>query len=247
VNKSKKTINVISLILFALGIVLGVVFIGVASWGGMEGLFFDHVPTNPDSDKILTSLRCPLLISTRETAQISATITNSSKFTVRPMVTANISAGYFSVSDEFSDIYVIDPHSSINLNWQATVENAAYGKKLIMVHVKVFSSYPLPPMTGNCGIVVMNLGALKGETVTAVLSLAAMILISIGWWLWYRCHPVEKTEKSKGSTNGMRVLGLIVLVGILASFFKLWFLGVLALAVIVLMAIILWSQYAAGV
>jgi len=242
VNRSKKTVSIISLILFILGTLLGTIFIALASWGGMEGMFFDHVP---NTDRILTSLNCPMLISTRETAQISATITNSSKYMVNPEVIARISAGHFTVYNEFSERHMIEPKSSVKLNWQATVEDATYGQKVILVHVKVLSSYPLPAMNGNCGIIVLNIGALSGKVVITSLGIIAMILVCVGWWFWYRSHPVEKTERSQRSTNGLRVLGLIVIGGILASFFRLWFLGILALGAIVLLAVILFSVYAA--
>lgn len=243
-TKSTKATNAISLTLYILGILLGIAFIVVSSWGGMEGAFFDHVP---NSDKQLTSLQCPLVISKTETARISVTVTNNSKYTVHPTITTRISAGYFTVSDEFSDMYTIEPHKSLDLSWQANIDNAAYNQTLIMAHVKVLSSYPLPPMTGNCGIVVMNLGPFSGGFVTTAVSLTSMILISLGWWLWYRNHQVERTEQTRGATNGLRVLGLIVLVGILAGFLKLWFLGIVALGVILILTIILWSQYTTGI
>lgn len=205
-------------------------------------MFFDRVP---NKDKVLTSLRCPLLISSRETAHISATITNSSKYTVIPRISARISDGYFTVHREQSVRQTLKPNSSVKLDWQATVEDAAYGKTLILVHIKVFSSYPLPAMNGNCGIVVLDLGPLNGEVVATIIGVTAMALINVGWWLWYRQHPVEKKENIRGLTNGLRLLGLIATIGILASFFRLWFLGILALAGILLLSIILSGQYAA--
>lgn len=242
--KSRKTINVISLVLYILGGVLGVVFIAISSWGGMEGAFFDHVP---NSDKMLTSLQCPLVISKNETATISATVYNNSKYTVRPTITANISSGFFIVSDQISNRYTIEPHSPLTLDWQADINNAAYNQTLIMVHVKVLSSWPLPAMTGNCGIVVMDLGPFSGKFIATAVSLAAMILLSLGWWLWYRNHQVEKSEQTRGASNGLRALALIILVGILAGFLKLWFLGIIALGVILILSIILWSLYTTGV
>lgn len=241
-KKAHKFLSVLSLILFILGIILSVLFIGVASWGGMEGLFFNHDPNN---GRTLTSLRCPLLISSQETARISATITNSSSYTVIPRISARISDGYFTVYREESVRQTLKPKSSVKLNWQASAEDAAYGNLLILVHIKIYSSYPLPAMNGYCGIVVLDLGAVNGEAVATATGVMAMILTNVGWWLWYRQHPVEKKENIKGLTNGLRLLGLVATIGILASFFRLWFLGILALAGILLLSIILSGQYTA--
>jgi len=235
--------SILSLLLYGLGIVLGGFAIFIASWGGMESIFFNR---SPNSSRVLTSLRCPMLISKQEVAHISATVANPSKFKVNPLVTANISAGYFTVSTETETRVMLEPRQKASFSWEATVENAAYNGRLIFVHVNVGGSYPLEPSNGTCGIVVMDLGSIRGDTLLSVIAVLGMLLTAGGWWSWYKAHPVERSDRLRGLTNGLRALGIILLVGVLVSFLKLWFAGILALAIIILLVVILWSQYAGG-
>lgn len=239
-TKPRKSLSILSLALYGLGLILGVAVIAVAAWGGMESAFFDHVP---NSDKILTSLRCPMLISDQETATIGVTITNPSQYKVNPGVTANISAGYFTVSEEYSDRIMLDPGQSAQMTWQASVANAAYNRSLIFVHVSISPSYPLEAANGTCGIVVLKLGGIRGQLLLDSVAVLAMLLVAAGLWIWHRQHSTDRNLKMRSLNNGLRALALVLLLGVLLSFLKLWFLGVLSLVVVILLVIIFWSQY----
>jgi hypothetical protein len=243
VTKSHKSINIISLFVFSLGVLLGVAVTAIMAWGGMESAFFDRVP---NSDRSLTTLRCPMVISSTETALISVTISNPSQFEVQPTIATNISAGYFTISDEYSQQLKLGPGEKQTLEWQASVQNAAYNGRLIFVHVKLHGSYPISDSTGTCGIVVLKLGGIKGDTLLRIVAVAAMLLTTTGWLLWYRAHPSELNPKTRGLTNGLRALGIVLVLGILLGLLKLWFFAILALMIVILLTIILWSQYGSG-
>lgn len=240
----RKSLSIVSLVLYGLGILIGVLVTATAVWGGMESAFFDHTP---NSDRILTSLRCPMLISDQETATISVTIANPTQYKVNPSVTANISAGYFTMSEEYADRVMLEPGQKTSMTWHANVQNAAYNGSLIFVHVATGPSYPLQAANGTCGIVVMKLGGINGQFLLDGLAVLAMLLVAAGLWFWYRAHRFDTNPKLNGLNNGLRALGVILLAGILLSFFKFWFGGILALVLVVLLVILLWSQYSMGV
>ncbi len=89
-----------SLILFAAGVLSGLIFISLATWADQEASLFELTSAY---DKNLSSLRCPLMIARDEESSISVTVKNPSTYTVNPLTTAHITSGYILLINEFQE------------------------------------------------------------------------------------------------------------------------------------------------
>jgi hypothetical protein len=238
--KSQSPIRkILILIILLFGVLLGIALVGIATWGDMETVLFYPAST---ADKDLSNLQCPIVISKTETGLVSVNIKNSSTYTVTPIIRFTVSQGSTIFTEGFTNQPSIPPNSTQKIFWQVTSNEAAYHESLILVQVFVNRSYPLPSRSNTCGITVMNLGPLTGKTVvigSLCLSLATMLL---GSSLWIRSHKTIPGHRDTLS-GGLIALELIIFIGILASLFALWMVGLISFLLSVLMIVVLIARF----
>lgn len=231
--------KVFLLIVILVGVLLGTAVVGIATWGDMETVLVFPVST---ADKDLSNLKCPILISRKETGLVSFTIKNASTYTVTPQASITLSQGSTIITENFSTKPTVLPGTNQVVAWEVNATEAAYHESLILVQVFVTRSYPLPSRSGTCGIMVMDLGPFTGKTVIVgalSLSLAAMLL---GTFFWIRSHRQAPGNRDT-LIGGLIVLEVIVLVGIIASLLALWMVGLISFLISVLLMVILIARF----
>lgn len=196
-------------ILFLTGMLLGLGILTATVWGDMEGTLQD--PTI-SVDEPLSTLRCPVLISTQETGLVTASIRNNTQYQVHPLVRMIVSRGQIAVTDRQEAYITIDPGGTYPMQWSVT-SNEAVWKRLIFFRVDQSSDPPLPGRGASCGILVLNLGPFTGNQVviaTLVLSGLGMVL---GIAMWLRSTPAVM-DKRRFLVSAMITLGLLIGLGI---------------------------------
>lgn len=219
----------LSLVLFSVGILLGTILIAIAVWGDLEATLF-----NPgiQQDAKLTNFRCPVMITSRETATVSARIKNSLDSATSFYVRAYFSEGYVTLMREEISQFSLDPGESRKLEWAVTAEDAAYGR-IVLAKVAVRGGYPLPTRQGICGIVLTSIPFLTGRALYTLGVALSLICIAAGGVLWIRMHP-EMRGIAMQSTRAMGLMTVSVLVGLVVGLMGWWALGIISLVVILL-------------
>jgi hypothetical protein len=231
--------QILMLLILIVGVLIGTALVGVATWGDLETVLF-FPPTG--ADKHLTNLQCPILISTNETGMVSVNLKNPSTYTVNPIVRATISQGSALTTEDFSSQPTMPPGGSQKLTWPVVAKEAAYRGALILVQVYVNGSYPLPSRVNTCGIVVMNLGNLKGNLVVIgalFLSLAGMLGGGVWWLRTHRSLPGQRDTPA----GGIIFLVVVVILGIIACLLGLWPLGLGSFLLSILLIVILLARF----
>ncbi len=165
-----------SLILFAAGILSGLILISLATWADQEASLFELTSAY---DKNLSSLRCPLMIARDEESSISVTVKNPSTYTVNPPTTAHITSGYVLLINEFMENPSLPPGGEVFFSWPIESADAAYNT-LVLARVFVERSYPLPSRTNSCGVLVLPFGGIPGQAVSAFLVLLSLAGMTLG-------------------------------------------------------------------
>lgn len=215
-----KSFRILSVFIFATGVLLGLVFIGIAVWGGIEAYMFD---ASLRAEASLTSLKCPVMITTAETGTVQASFNNPTERVIAPAVRAHISEGHVILMRQINTRVDLEPGESREITWTVEPEDAAFGR-FILVRVHMFRLAPLPSRSGSCGIMVVDLPFLSGNQVVAFTLAASLTGMIVGGSLWVTGNrPLRR--RTLHATKGMGFLAGSVLAGIIAGLQGWWFIG----------------------
>ena len=85
----KKSLRVLSIFIFSLGVLLGMALIGGLAWPNLEAVFyFGGVKLADESFK---TLQCPHVITSNETGNVTATFTNQHAKSIDPLIRIAVS------------------------------------------------------------------------------------------------------------------------------------------------------------
>jgi hypothetical protein len=229
-RKRERLLGTLGVLIYAVGVVLGIAFYGGAAWGDLEAFLFD---TSVDADGSLGSLSCPVVITSTESGILSATFTNPTERPIKPTVRTHISEGFVTLMRRIDDRPSLEPGEKQRLEWTVTADDAAYGY-LILVRVFVKYPYPLPDRTAACGVLVIDLPGWTGSQVTALVLVASFLGMVVGVGLWVAGNrPLSGLILD--ATRAMIALAVVVLSGIISSFLGWWLLSGLLLMIALLL------------
>jgi hypothetical protein len=222
----------LSVTLFMLGVVVGLVFNTMSVWADLEASLFDAALT---ANEPLNGLSCPVLITQNETGVVNAYLKNTTEREMNTVVRTHITDGFVTLMREEQSRPSMQPGETIKLQYAVTAEDAAW-ERFILVRVYTFRKAPLPSRTGSCGIWVVNLPFGRGWMVTSLVVALSAAGIGAGWWLWRKANS-PLLDRSLRVMNAMSVMGLFSLAGLVLNLFGLWLPAAFMLvATIVLMA-----------
>lgn len=215
---------------YAVGIAAGLFLIVIAAWADMEATSYGF-PRLANSG--LNGLRCPILMTRSEVGTVSLTVSNTTPNKITPSVKALFSTSQH--PEEFLESVALAPRTSTRLEWPVGSENIDLGN-FILAKVLLYAAYPLPSQEATCGIFVMDMPG-QGKIIVPLLILLS--LLSISWGLRQIHHLSTSSPRTKKNLGSVRFLALVILVGLVVSFWGNWLLSVLAVVVSVLMIVIL--------
>jgi hypothetical protein len=239
-EKNKRWVNGFSTLLFSFGVLIGIALTVVNVWGDLEAGMFD---TLIQAEEGISSLNCPAMITTSETATVSASFTNTHVRAVERNIRVHISDGNATLMREELSKLPLTPGKTEKLHWIVNPEDAAYDQ-FILVRVYLFPKAPLPAQDGSCGIMVVNFPFLSGGQILTVSYVASILFLSIGTVLW-----VTKNKPIRGSLQiKFRAIVFLfgsVTAGMVVSHMGWWMIGVICLAITVILIFSIPSQLAA--
>lgn len=229
-----KAARILGMALLSLGLLLGAAFSTAAVWGDLEASLFDP---SIGSEAKLTTLRCPVIITPRESGTIVARFSNPSDREVLRTVRAHISYGFSTLMREETAQFVLKPGETRKLDWEVTASDAAW-RHFILVRVNALRNAPLPSYSGACGVLVLNIPGLSGGLTLALIVTLSVLLIAAGAALWLLNRPAAAQVPDR--TNAVLALIAVVLVAMFAGAMGWWALG----GLMILFALVLTASVA---
>lgn len=227
--RKSRIVRTLSLLLFALGVLLGLTVMGIGVWGDLEATLF-----NPGvrADATLSSLRCPVMITPDETATIRARVKNTLDHATNFFVRARISEGFVTLMREEKFSLSLEPGEAQWVEWAVSADDAAYDR-LVLFKVTISGGYPLPSREATCGVVVIGIPFLTGNKIYGISIGIALVATIGGLALWIFSNP-HRLDATVQVTRAMIFLSIATLAGMVVTLAGWWVLGGLALIVVLL-------------
>ena len=221
--------RVLSVVLFSIGALLGVVLVGITVWADFEAILFDP---GIREDTRLRSLRCPVMITSEETGVIRARVKNTLDRPTDLFIRAHISHGYVTLMREVNSKLTLEAGEAEEVTWEINQDDAAFGS-LVLFKVTVKGGYPLPTRQGTCGVLVIDAPYLKGGQIFGLALALSLIGMITGGVLWV-IHNPDMLGLEVQLTRAMGFLSVTIVMGLLVSLVGWWLLGALFLVTILL-------------
>ena len=163
-------------------------------------------------------VRCPLVLSPRESGTIRTTITNTINEETKPVVISRISHG--KRTQDTRQTLTLAPGQSQTLEWTVDRSNIVFDR-MILVHVNQWRYSKLESNEGACGILVLDLFGLTGLWSLALVLTVSFLLILAGAMTWIRNHS-DRDEHSNKVIQIGRVFAGFAIAGMLSAAFRWW-------------------------
>jgi len=124
------------------------------------------------------------------------------------------------------------------VEWKIYPEDAAF-KSVVLFRVFIPAKYPYPSLSGNCGVVKVDIPWLKGNQILGIVGGLGLISLVFGSVLSESgCRPEVGPipQKSRSRMNAAYFLVASLIAGAAFSFFGYWLLGIFALAASIILA-----------
>lgn len=221
---------VISLVVFALGALVGILLAGVTAWADLESTLFN---ASIGAKTKLKTLRCPAILVADEVSTVSATFDNPADVDKALIVHTRISDGFVTLLQQNDEMVYLTPGETQTLTWDVSASNAAWNR-FVFVRVYVGRNYPLPERTGTCGIFVVQLPFLTGRQVVIAALLIGGLLMAAGIVLYAR---VGRSGINPGfiSLSALLIIAVLVAVMVVLALIGDWLFSGFVLLVLLIM------------
>lgn len=204
----------LGLVLYILGVAIGLLFALYMVWADFEAYSFD---VGLPADQKMDRFSCPLAITSNEFAFITAKVSNNSEREVKTIVRLTYTVGSVLLVNQLEERVVFAPGQTYQLSWPIQAADAAWGR-FIMARIYMLGSSPLPSMAGYCGVVLINLPFLTGQQVLIIALALALAFVIIGGWLWFTNTEEHISDIEKNSRLMVAVVVFVALTGILSVY-----------------------------
>ncbi len=230
----------LGLLLLSLGALFGTLYAGVAIWGNWEAFQFD-IDAAFRSDRTLSTLRCPVLMTTGESGVVSVVIENPTDANLTRRVRVHISEGDILAMREFTEQVALGPGESRRISWEVFPQDRVFNL-FVLVRVYLFAKHPLPSEDATCGIMVLDLPPLRGGGIIAFLVAFALVGMTVGAMLSRRGVHSAPARQREAIQSAMGIAVLVAIAMLAASLRWLW-IGTIALVLLALLVVITVLRY----
>ncbi len=234
--KSKNRLNLVtllSLLIFSIGALSGILFNGMAVWADFEASLFDSSLT---ADRTMSELSCPIFIGKNETGRIQTRVSNSLDRPIAPLVRGHISEGLVTLRRQVDFKPSLAPGETKTVEWEVAPEDAVWNR-FILFRAFQFAVYPQASRTGSCGVISTTL-PISGNWLTGLVVAISLAGTGGGLWLW-SLQMRKQAEQRREIWFAMIGLSAASLLGIIATLASQMIPGLLIFVVSVLLIIVL--------
>lgn len=211
---SQQSKSRLGLVLYVLGVAIGLLFALYMVWADFEAYSFD---VGLPADQKMDGFSCPLAITSNEFAFITAKVSNNSEREVKTIVRLTHTVGSVLLVNQLEERVVFAPGQTYQLSWPIQAADAAWGR-FIMARIYMLGSSPLPSMAGYCGVVLINLPFLTGQQVLIIALALALAFVIIGGRLWFTNTEEHISDIEKNSRLMVAVVVFVALTGVLSVY-----------------------------
>jgi hypothetical protein len=228
-----KLLRILSLAVFFLGIVIGLILAIIPVWGQLEAInyYFVGVKYEP-----FDGLHCPIMIAPSEKGIVTAVFNNPTDREDNVLYRAEISGAVSTREVEGQIMVFPDDTKSIQLTVDVNDVDLRF---FIFVKMNILPNALHPSQEAVCGIMVVNVLGLSGSQLSAVALSLSLLGIVIGLGVWQQ----TSTNADQNMRRVLITLGLVLLLAMFASAMG-WWIAALALAVITVLLIVISSYFA---
>jgi hypothetical protein len=226
------------LLLFSLGLIIGLFLWTGSVWADLEGYMFQPAT---HADKSEFYLNCPNLITKSDFGVISMGIKNEYDKDVKKVVRGHKSLGYviYVASDETS--LELKPGESEVVHWYIYPEDAAWNR-FILFRVNIISSRGPGITTASCGVMLINVPFLNSNQFFLLALLLGTLLIGSGIFLMYKSSMLQE-KKNFYFERLMSAITGVLIIGLLLAFFGQWIAAGLLLVGMYLFLMVIIAHY----
>jgi hypothetical protein len=224
-----KLMRTMGTIFFSIGILAGMVMFILMNWAYFEAYFyFGYIPP---ADESITTLRCPLLMTTADSGVVTIRLANNSDRDISPAIRTEIS--YYGAARSEKTNYPVAAGETRTLSWAVTSDDMVFGH-LIMARITIPRTYTLPSRQNTCGTIVVSLPWLTGIELFAFWLALILVCLAVGWGLWLAGNRPLQAD-GMITLLAMAIFTVLVLLGIAAGCIGWWGVGLVCTAVSVLL------------
>lgn len=237
-SRKSKIYFISGIVLFSLGLIIGLFLWTGSVWADLEGYMFQPATHAEKSEYYLD---CPNLITKSDFGVISIGIENEFDKDVKKLVRGYKSLGYviYVASDETS--LELKPGDSEVLHWYFYPEDAAWNR-FILFRVNIISSRGVGLTTASCGIMLINVPFLNSNQFFLLSLLLGIVFIGSGIFLVYKSSMLRE-KKNFYFERLMSAITGVLIVGLLLAFFGQWLVAGLLLIGVYLFLVVIITHY----
>jgi hypothetical protein len=229
--------------LLIVGLTVALVFQTVFTWGVIESTRFDQGdPALFVNSENLSSLQCPLIVTSGEVGVVSATFNNPDELDRVRIVRANISDGFISTRQEINTELPLASGETRTLTWEVTADNAVWDRFIIVRVFVLRTSANLPAMTATCSILTLDWFGLPGRLVSGLVLALSILGPLLGLGLWYTMNRPLDYQQRYQFRLGMMIT-TVILAGLFFSLIQLWILHIIVLMVTLILLVSLMLEW----
>jgi len=214
--------------LFFIGALLGLTLTALAAWADLEAAAYGFDRTGGGQ---LSSLSCPILMTTNETSSFSVKATNTMQGKLSPSIKTDITSRLMPIAS-YTHIELA-PGESKRVEWKIGPENVEL-RQFIFIRAWVYASYPIPNRENTCGVFIVHLPS-NGTVITWTMVVLSLLGIGIGL---YGLTQTQGPVQSGMDTLRFTLLFFLVIAGLITSFMGWWIQGVIVIAVSLLLGVV---------
>ncbi|MFH1447100.1 MAG: hypothetical protein ABIG43_06815 [Chloroflexota bacterium] len=246
----RKTLGLITgMLIFIIGLAIGLAYNGLAALSGLDGMSFWGYPevigydSTIGTDARLKGLKCPSLITNKDTGIIRIKVNNPTDKQIKPWVQAMISMpGEPEQLIRDKQELLLDPGETKVLTWQVSSDNRINDRVVIIRIYLLNTQYHPPSITRHCGIIALDLDNLTGNQVLAGFFSASLIGMAAGVALWWHFSDM-KMRRTRGAFNIMIWVGIITILSTLSNVFAWWLMSALLLIILICLIVSIFENF----
>ena len=229
---NKKPSFILSILIFAIGVLIGLTIASLATWPDFEASSYDFAR---NTNTPLNGLRCPIILNRNETGTVSLTVSNTTDKLLTPSVKTQISTRDDPIS--FLESLRLAAGEAKKLEWNIGPENIDL-HYFIFAKALVYTSYPIPNREATCGTFIMDL-PLGGTTFLILMFTLSLTGMGSGLYMLNKIN--QGSERAEMNLRPMYFLAGLILLALMVSFMGWWIQSIVAIVIAVLTAIAMFN------
>lgn len=224
----QKQKNTFHLILYVIGILMGMTLATLATWADYESTSYGFLRRAQTPFKGLT---CPIFMARDETQIVKIKLTNTTGKKISPSIRTEISTRL--TADSKLEFFELKPGESLHMERSIGPDNIDLGQ-FIFVKVGVFSSHPLPDQESTCGVFILPMNG--NGTLLLIIATIVSLFVSGG-----SLFLMRKDGQPEKSVRPLVFIAAVTLLAMTLAFLGAWIPAALMIVLAVLTTSITFS------